>query len=76
MAKQMYRKAKERAIKAGLPFNISIDEILELIGNGVCPVLNIQYDLSSRKVTDASANLDRFIAELGYTKKGNYIHDN
>lgn len=69
MAKEMYRKAKERAAKRNLPFNISVEDILELIGDGICPVLGIRYDLTSRKVTDASANLDRFIAELGYTKE-------
>jgi hypothetical protein len=69
MAKEMHRKAKERAAKAGLPFNISVEEIIELIGDGVCPVLGIPYTLTSRKVTDASANLDRFKAELGYTKE-------
>jgi hypothetical protein len=69
MAKEMYRKAEERARKAGIPFTITVEEILELIGDGVCPVLGIKYTLSSRKVTDESANLDRFIAKLGYTKE-------
>ncbi len=68
LAKEMLRSARTRARKDGLPFNITVEDILELIDDGVCPVLGIQYDLSTRKITDASANLDKFIPSLGYVK--------
>jgi hypothetical protein len=66
LAKLLHQTAKIRANKKGLPFNITIADVLMLIGDGFCPVLGTPYNLSSRKITDTSANLDRFIPSLGY----------
>lgn len=68
MAQAMCKSAKERANRKGIPFNITVDDIVELIGDGVCPVLGIHYNLSSHRITDESASLDRFVPSLGYIK--------
>jgi hypothetical protein len=68
LAYLMYRGAKARAKKKNLPFNITVEEILELIGDGRCPIFGTPYNLESRGITDTSANLDRTFPDLGYTK--------
>ena len=65
----MYKTAKARAKLKDIPFKITWEEILDLVGKGFCPVFGTPYNLSSRGVTNASANLDRRVASLGYTKK-------
>jgi hypothetical protein len=66
LAKTLYKHAKYRAAKDKIPFLISEDEILELIGSGVCPVLGIVYDLGSRTTSDKCASLEKFHPEKGY----------
>jgi hypothetical protein len=66
LAKRMYTSAKYRAKKLGIPFNITVSDILKLINDGVCPVLGIPYDLTSSVTVVASPSLDRFIPNLGY----------
>jgi hypothetical protein len=84
MAGHMRAGAKQRAKRDGLPFSITSKDILELIGDGHCPVFGICYDVSSNKSTDASATLDKIIPSLGYVKgncavisrRANYIKSN
>lgn len=64
---KMYRAAKTRAKRAGLPFNI---EVSDIIIPEKCPIFDEPLDFS-RKVgfpRDFSPSLDRIIPELGYTK--------
>jgi hypothetical protein len=68
VAKDMHRGAKFRAKRDNLPFDITVEDILKLIGDGVCPVLGIRYNITSSKIVDASANLDKFIPSKGYTR--------
>jgi hypothetical protein len=65
----MWGRAKGRAKHRGLSFTITVDDILELIGDGKCPVFNTAYPLDSRQMCDESASLDRFIPSQGYTKE-------
>jgi hypothetical protein len=69
VAKGMLKGAKNRAKEKQIPFSITICDILELIGDGVCPVLGAPYNISSSRMTNESASLDRFIPALGYTKE-------
>jgi hypothetical protein len=69
LAQEMWRRARERSRRDGLPFDISVEEVLKLIGDGFCPIFGTAFDLNSYKATDTSANLDRFIGDLGYTKE-------
>jgi hypothetical protein len=64
----MHRTAKCRAKRIGVPFDITAEYVLQLIGNGICPVLRIPYDLALRQAGDASATLDRFRPNLGYVE--------
>jgi hypothetical protein len=65
----MMKGAKYRAKERGLPFKITIEQILELIGDGICPALGTPFDINSKRVKNESATLDRFIPKLGYTKQ-------
>jgi hypothetical protein len=65
----MHIGAKWRAKIGKLPFDITVKDILELIGEGICPILGTPYNLVSTKVTDTSASLDKFIPTLGYIKE-------
>lgn len=64
-------KAKQRSIKLGLPFNLD-QEYLESIWTGVCPALGIEIFNGQDRVLDNTAELDRLIPSLGYTR-GNVI---
>lgn len=72
----LYRNAKSRAKKKGVPFNITKAEILELIGDGKCPIFGTPYNLSARRISDTSANLDRTFPDLGYTKRNCVVMSN
>jgi hypothetical protein len=73
LAKLMHSHAKKRANKSGVPFNIAVNDILVLIGDGVCPVLGTPYNLSLRAASDVSASLDKFIPSLGYIKGNCFV---
>src|SRR5206468_5671670 len=68
LANEMLKGARRRAKRGNLPFRIAIEDVLELIGDGFCPILGTRYNLYSSKITDDSATLDKFIPELGYVK--------
>lgn len=72
----LYRNAKARAKKKGIPFNITVKEILELIGDGKCPVMGTPYNLTARRISNTSANLDRTFPDLGYTKQNCVVMSN
>jgi hypothetical protein len=73
LARTMCQWTKSRAKRRGIPFDITAEDILELIGDGVCPVLGIPYDLTLHKVNDASASLDKFVPALGYVKGNCFV---
>lgn len=64
-AKVMLRSARHRAKKQGLPFNITIDDI---VIPEVCPVLGIQLECNAGtgSAKQNSPSLDKIIPELGY----------
>jgi hypothetical protein len=69
LAKAMYYGARKRAARDKQPFNLTKKHILKLIGNGICPVFNVPYNLASRVACDTSAALDKIVPNLGYTKR-------
>lgn len=68
VARQLYRGAKWRAKRDSLPFDLTVAHILELIGDGVCPVLGTPFSVFSRRPSDTSATLDKFFPDMGYVK--------
>lgn len=66
-AVELLRRAKDRAAKAGLPFDLTVEHVLSLI-KPVCPILGIKinYEGGTKIWTDASPSLDRFKPYLGY----------
>lgn len=61
----MLRRAKQRAMTKGLPFNLEIDDIV-IPEN--CPVFGFPLKTDNSKVRKDSASLDRVVPELGYVK--------
>lgn len=58
-------KAKKRAKKLNIPFNITKEDISV---PEKCPILGIPLKVSDNIVSDNSPTLDRLIPELGYVK--------
>lgn len=65
--KMMLRSAKHRAKKKGLPFNITLEDI---VIPEYCPVLGLKLEAAGGTggAKRNSPSLDRIIPELGYTK--------
>lgn len=59
----MWMAAKARAQKIGIPFRISVDD---LVVPTHCPVLGMKLESSVGQVADACPSIDRFIITEGY----------
>lgn len=60
-------RARSRSSSLGIPFNLT-PEYLESIWTGVCPVFKHPISLTGDRKNEFTAELDRFIPELGYVK--------
>ena len=67
--KYIFIGAKYRAKKKGIPFNITIEDI---VIPKVCPVFNKPFVYGYGRVNEFSPSLDRIIPSKGYVK-GNII---
>jgi hypothetical protein len=68
-AYRLYYSSKSRSKKYGLPFDLDVHYIQDLLDVGdVCPLLGVPYD--DGKYTQS---LDKIIPELGYTKGNVWI---
>lgn len=65
----MLRGAKSRAAKAGLPFNLTLDDI---VIPDQCPIFGTDLVLGQGQASDASPSLDKIIPALGYVR-GNVL---
>jgi len=67
----LWRAAKRRAVRLGVPFNIEVQDI-EI--PHTCPVMGIpiEHNWGDHRNSDYSPSLDRLIPSLGYTK-GNVL---
>lgn len=64
--KRLLSRAKGRAKKRNIPFNLTIEDI---IIPDLCPVLDVKLDKSSDHTErDTSPSLDRIVPSLGYVK--------
>jgi hypothetical protein len=68
LARTMHQSAKKRAKKKSLPFELSVQDVLDLIGSGICPIFGTPFE-TGFGLHKTSASLDRFKPELGYTKE-------
>jgi hypothetical protein len=64
--------AKQRAIKKNVPFDISIEDVEEIISEMKCFYLGVPLKKNQGKLTHDSLTLDRVIPNLGYVK-GNVV---
>lgn len=63
--KEMWKRAKARANRESLPFNIEVSDII--IPNK-CPILDITLQNADGFQKENSPSLDKIIPELGYVK--------
>jgi hypothetical protein len=63
--KEILRRAKKRALKENLPFNLELSDII-IPKN--CPILNIPLKLNSISAGDDSPSLDKIDPLKGYVK--------
>ena len=61
----IWDRAQSRSRKLGLPFNITIEDI---VIPEFCPILGIKLNVGLGKVSDASPSLDKVIPGLGYVR--------
>jgi len=61
----MLSAAKSRAKRAGLPFNLTTEDIQI---PDVCPVLGIEIKFNFGQPSDNSPSLDKIVPSLGYTR--------
>lgn len=61
----MIRNAKQRAKRAGVPFDIALDDI---VIPDTCPILGIPLKIAPRTPTDNSPSLDRIFPARGYVR--------
>jgi hypothetical protein len=64
--------AKQRALKKGVPFDLSIEDVEEIISDMKCFYLGIELKKNQGFLTFDSLTLDRIIPRLGYVK-GNVV---
>lgn len=61
----LWKKAKDRAKRQGVPFNIKPEDI---VIPEICPVLGIPLEPADGYPTDNSPSLDKIVPELGYVR--------
>ena len=79
--KNLLRWAKGRSKRTGVPFTITLEDI---IIPKVCPVLNIPLFCGDGKATSNSPTLDRVVPDIGYvpgnvlviSQRANYLKGN
>ena len=64
-SRYLYTKVREKAVRDGVPFNLSVDDI---VVPTVCPVYGIPLFRGIGKATDNSPSVDKIIPSLGYVK--------
>lgn len=67
--KNLLRWARGRAERAGLPFNLTVDDIQI---PEFCPVLGIPLYCGKGRMCENSPTIDRIVPDMGYTS-GNII---
>lgn len=71
-AQSAYYNAKRRAESKGVPFDLTVDDILAITPDE-CPVFKAEFSfIGNGHVLPESATLDRIRAEIGYVK-GNVV---
>lgn len=66
IGKRLLQAAKSRAIKAGIAFDLTVEDIAPLPAR--CPVFGIELKRSSVDDRDASYTIDRFDNDRGYVR--------
>lgn len=76
--KRMLSRAKTRAKKRGMDFNLTLEDIVELSNQKLCPICKkpLVWKLAAKdqwEVNDFSPSLDRIDSHRGYTKDNVWI---
>lgn len=65
LEKVLWRKARDRAAKLGIPFRISVEDVKVPTR---CPILGIPLKMNRGKHAATSPTLDRIIPKKGYVR--------
>ena len=76
VAKSMLCAAKWRAKRDGVPFDLTLRNVLDLLSTGRCPVFDVPYRLGGGCNSDYSPSLDKFNPILGYVVGNVYVISN
>ena len=65
-AKTLHRKARDRAVVAEIPFDLTVAHVRSLLEstNGIDPVFGVPFVEGDQRMTPS---LDRVVPQLGYT---------
>jgi hypothetical protein len=68
-AKSIVSNARQRAKKVGVPFDITVQDVLKVMPpNGKCPITGLVLEFGSGIACPNSLSLDRILPELGYVR--------
>lgn len=67
-ADNLLRGAKQRAKKKGLPFDLTLDWVMERLHRGECEVTSIPFNFDGGK-NPFGPTIDRIVPQEGYTKE-------
>lgn len=70
---RMYRAARCRALRDGVPFSITPQDI---IIPEFCPVFGFRLERAKGKATSASPSLDKIVPSLGYVRGNVWVISN
>lgn len=65
---RMLRNAKNRAKKQNVPFDICLQDIIDIWPtNNICPITNIEFEIT-KKTSNSIPTLDKILPDKGYVK--------
>jgi hypothetical protein len=75
-ARSLQAAAKKRAREDNLPYELTLDWIIEKLKDG-CPVFKVPFEMFPEGTIQIhSASIDKFIPEKGYTKENSFVISN
>ena len=69
----MVNQARSRAKRTNLPFDLTVDWVLEQLRGGRCAVTGIPFELEIGGRSQWGSSLDQIVSGLGYTKSNTQV---
>ena len=66
---QMWKTAKERAVKKDIPFDLEVQDLYDILPeDGCCPIFGQPFKCGGGAGSKWAMSLDKIVPELGYVK--------